>query len=250
MFCQLRKRRDRPRYRQLDPELDGNNEEDDPARQAWQEGHTFLEKYEKRGIRVREHKYPPLLNELGNTQLLPENPQVDANSPNDLTTAVGDLNITEETCVNQQEQNVYRIPENATKCLSPTRKKMALWPAREGIFSQDDFPQLSSDSDSSGRSPASANVEHMRSERSSAVQSHHTGMMGRGRASVLLRNTQLPSARLPGDNRPRTPSYIASGRHDRLQFPTDEELLSVPEIMLASDLSGVPTGPRVRVSHQ
>ena len=82
------------------------------------------------------------------------------------------------------------------------------------------------------------------------MQSHHTGMMGRGRASVLLRNTQLPSARLPGDNRPRTPSYIASGRHDRLQFPTDEELLSVPEIMLASDLSGVPTGPRVRVSHQ
>lgn len=250
MFCQLRKRRDRPRYRQLDPELDGNNEEEDRARQAWQEGHTFLEKYEKRGMRVREHKYPPLLNELGNTQLLPENSQVDGNSPNDVTTAVGDLNISDETSLNHQEQNVYRIPENATKFHSPARKKMALWPAREGIFSQDDFPQLSSDSDSSGRSPSSASVEHMRNERLPAVEPHHTRIMGRGRASILLRNNQLPSARLPGDNRARTPSYIATACNDRLQFPTDEELLSVPEIMLASDLSGVPTGPRVRVSHQ
>lgn len=252
MFHQLHKRRERPRYRQLEPELDDSHESEDP-RHAWQEGQNFLEEYEKRGMRVREHKYPPMT-ELGNTsgELSQENLR-NENSSYDITTAVGQLNISKESVVTLQErQNVHRTTENVSNFSSTAgRSNMAYWPASEGLFRQDDFPQLSSDSDSSGLSPVLSEMEYRTEMRLSQTNSHEP-KRGLGRATALTRNAHLPKARLPAETRRPglVPSYIGIGNHDRLQFPSDEELLSTPAIVSSSDLRTVPSGPRVRVSYQ
>lgn len=249
MFHQLPKPRDRPRYRQLDPELDDSNEREDP-RQAWQEGHTFLEEYEKRGMRIKEHKYPPLTEELGNSTSLNENSEMATNLPSNFASAMSKLNMSDEPPVSPQGQSVHRISENTSKFHSTGRGKMALWRPGEGMFSQDDFPQLSSDSDSSGPSPNSSGLEGIMQRRNVSGMSSSDSRLGRGRASALIRNARLPKARLPADNRPGRSTSIGNGGYDRLQFPTDEELLSVPEIVSASELRGLPSGTRVRVSHQ
>ncbi|CAB4000837.1 Exonuclease 3 -5 domain-containing 1 [Paramuricea clavata] len=258
MFYALPSRK-RPRHRQRDYELDNNENEE--QRQAWEEGHNFMVEYEQRGMRVREHKYPPFpaIPERSSPIPVHNEQSTDEGLSNDLTKAVDKLDIFEQVPKKQAEQrnstqNMHRFSSG----------RGSLWPGNSGIFSQDDFPQLSSDSDSSGQSPrASSGMQK--------VWSSHDPRFGRGRAASLIRNAQLPGVRRPneepyepsshggtsqqgvssysGINRNRT-YKIGIGQHDRLQFPPDEELLNSSEIVSVPGLNAVPSGPRVRISHQ
>jgi hypothetical protein len=247
MFYELQSR-ERPRHRQLDPEFESNENEE--QRQVWEEGHNFMLKYEQRGMRVREHKYPPFAAKPERNSSVPASNELHVNEglSNDITTEVNKLNDFEEAPKTQPGQR--NCAQNRF-----FSGRASMWPGNSGIFSQDDFPQLSSDSDSSGQSPhASSGMQNMRSSRDTRF--------GRGRAASLIRNAQLPGARKPNERPYGLSSYggtnqhgksslnIGIGQHDRLQFPPDEELLTSSEIVSASGLNAVPSGPRVRVSHQ
>ena len=218
----------------------------------WEEGHNFMVKYEQRAMRVCEHKYPPFT-----TKPERSSPVLKDNSVfNDLTTEIDKLNVVGGASKTQPEK---RYSAQNTRKFSSGRG--SLWPGNSGIFSHDDFPQLSSDSDSSGQSPrASSGMQNMMSSRDARF--------GRGRAASLIRNAQLPGARKPNESAYGLSSYagtkqyrgtnqhvkpsmnIGIGQHDRLQFPPDEELLTSSEIVSTSVLNAVPSGPRVRISHQ
>lgn len=239
MFHELQNRRDRPRYRQLDPELDNN--ENDEKRLAWEEGHNFMEQYEQRGMRVREHKYPPFSSKLDQNSQVPtlNDFPTDQDVFDNLSTGVAKLNVFETAPKIQPERINPGVGENTR---FSSGRANSLRPGNSGIFSQDDFPQLSSDSDSGGHSPAFSAMQHMQSSRDPRF--------GRGRAAALVRNAQLPSARKPTERPYGLSSYIGTSQHNRLQFPPDEELLTSSEIISASGLKAMPSGPRVRISHQ
>lgn len=130
------------------------------------------------------------------------------------------------------------------------------WLDNSGLLSQDDFPQLRLDS-------------HCSSGMSSSTRStSRDSRFGRGRAASLARNAQLPGVRKPNESSYGHPAYADSfqpreppfderekphstldfAQHDRLQFPTDEELLTSSEIISVSSLNALPSGPCVRVS--
>ena len=255
MFYEMQSR-GRPRFRQVELELGSNEGEE--QRQVWEEGHNFMVKYEQRGMRVREHKYPPFGAEPERSSPVPvSNVRTDNGVSNDLAIEIDKLNVFEEAPKTQPEKGIST--QNTSKFSSG---RGSLWPGNSGIFSQDDFPQLSSDSDSSGQSPrALSGMKNMRPSRDTR--------RGRGRAASLVRNAQLPGARRPNEKAYGLSPYASSnqyrganqhgkpslniggiGQHDRLQFPPDEELLMSSEIVSTSGLSAVPSGPRVRISHQ
>lgn len=252
--------RGRPRYRQLGHDVDSNESEE--QRQAWEEGHDFMIKYEQRGMRIREHKYAPFTAKPERNSPVPANDEQEIHKDlsNDLTTGINKLHVFEEAPKIKPKQ---RYSAQNTNRFSTGRG--TLWPGNSGIFSQDDFPQLSSDSDCGSQSPrASSGMQEMRSS--------HDPRFGRGRAASLIRNAQLPGARRPNGKPYGPPTYgssqkglssygganqhgksfynIGIGQHDRLQFPPDEELLTSSEIVSVSGLNAVPSGSRVRISHQ
>ena len=227
MFYELQSR-ERPRYNEL------NNNENEEQHQVWGEGHDFMSEYERRGMRVREHKYPPFVAEQeGHSSILVRN-ELDTKqdqSTNELTKKIDKLNVFDQTPVAQTE------PRNVVQNMRGfTCSRKSHWP---GIFSQDDFPQLSSDSDSSGHSP--------RASRDMPIRTTSDVRFGRGRAASLIRNAKLPGARRPKESCYKSSSF---SRNDRVQFPTDEELLTSTEIVSVSRANMLPSGPRVRISHQ
>ena len=242
MFHEIPKRRERPRYRQLDPELDTNDNEE--KRQVWEDGHSFMEKYEQSGMRIREHKYAPFAGKLDHTSPFPtpDNIAKDEGLSNAPATGITKLGMYEQAPLSQQDNRNPRTIDARPRKFSSGRGSSTFGPGNSGIFREDDFPHLSSDSDSGGHSPASVSVQHTRPSRDSRF--------GRGRAASLLRNAQLPNARRPTERPSGLPSYIGAGQHDRLQFPSDEELLASSEIVSASGLKSIPSGPRVRISRQ
>lgn len=220
--------RERPRYNEL------NNNENEEQHQAWGEGHDFMTEYERRGMRVREHKYRPFVAEQeGNSSTLVRN-KLDTKQDqctNDLKKEIDKLNVFDRTPTAQTE------PRNVVQNMRGfTSSRESHWPR---IFSQDDFPQLSSDSDSSGQSPRASSGMHMRTTSDLRI--------GRGRAASLIRNAKLPGARRPKESCYGSSSY---SQNDRVQFPTDEELLTSTEVVSVSRANMLPSGPRVRISHQ
>ena len=261
MFYELQSRRERPRHKKLDHDLDSNESKE--QREAWKEGHDFMIKYEQRGMRIREHKYAPFTAnpERNSAVLSNDEREIHKDQSEDQKSKVDELHVFKKASKNQLEQRNFGQNKNM---FSTDRGRF--WPGNSGIFTPEDFPQLSSDSDSSGQSPrASSSMQEVKSQRDPRF--------GRGRAASLIRNAHLPGARRPNEKPYSTPPYgsspqqvlpsygcanehgksfydVSIGQHDRLQFPADEELLTSSEIVTVPGLNAVPIGSRVRISHQ
>ncbi|XP_028405290.1 piRNA biogenesis protein EXD1-like isoform X2 [Dendronephthya gigantea] len=237
------KHRERTRHRQVELEMDNSNEVEE-QRLAWEEGHHFMMKYEQYGMRVREHKYPPLAARPGGNSQVTDSHSTTGDPSSDVTTGIDRLHVQSGAPGTQPELRNCMVNDSGSRL-------SGLDSRRPGIFSQDDFPQLSSDSDSSGQSPrASSGWQHTRPSREPKF--------GRGRAASLMRNAKLPGARKPKEKAYGTSSssYADTTYHqdlpynDKLQFPSDQELLTSSEVVSAPGLYKIPSGPRVRVSHR
>ena len=198
-------------------------------------------KYEQYGMRVREHKYPPLAARPEANSHVADSVSSNGDPSSNLTTGIERLNLLNGFPERQPELGNRMVNDSSHSACRDRR--------RPGIFSQDDFPQLSSDSDSSGQSPrVSSGWQNTRPSREPKF--------GRGRAASLVRNAQLPGARKPKEKAYETSSYADTVYHqglqynDRLQFPSDEELLTTSEVVSAPGLHKIPSGPRVRISHR
>lgn len=201
-----------------------------------------MTEYEKRGMRVREHVYPPFVAEqerISSALVRKEQEMKQDQSRSDLKKDIEKLKVCDEIPAAQRETPVAQTePRNVAQNMrgfTSGRESHCL-----ALFPQDDFPQLSSDSDTCGHSPRASPGMRRKTPSDSRV--------GRGRAASLIRNAQLPGARQPKEN--CHGSKMSHGRSDRVQFPPDEELLKSTEIVSVSRANMLPTGPRVRISHR
>ena len=143
-------------------------------------------------------------------------------------------------------------------------------PAAQTIFSESDFPPLSSSDSECGATPPRPSSQlfsgkqetvgspltlpvyrnakvppHVVKAQKSFAGVEYSGSLGRGRGRNLLSNMAQPRARLPAEDKP-VDFRTLKMRGVKFNFPEDEELLASSEVVQVSDARNI-TGTRVRI---
>lgn len=268
-------------YRQRPRPYDGDFHEDAingvpedvlANRHAWNEGQEFAEDYENKKGRVKERIYngppipapPPLERHTDDPNITPNTVE---RPPGAAPIAVDRFRqaLRESTSGIDSEAPVTR--EQAVKVPSVKSKPVVIPNAASPVFTEQDFPPLSSSESEgpgtpprssamhktkkqfqmgkrlerngvardSGRVPYGPRPQSISSQRASELLRESAALPGRGRAGALLRHAAMPSLRLPAEDGAFGGGYSynrpSETRTDEFLFPSDEELLAAPEII-------------------